>query len=74
MLGDYVENVIEWINGDKEVTVTFSQKKYIRKIKELAERYPDEVKIIDENSDGSILAHMPLSAIHISLVHREDKR
>ena len=74
MLGDYVENVIEWINGDKEVTMTFSQKKYIRKIKELAERYPDEVKIIDENSDGSIFARMPLSAIHISLVHREDKR
>ena len=47
MLGDYVENVIEWINGDKEVTMTFSQKKYIRKIKELAERYPDEVKIIE---------------------------
>ena len=61
------ENVIEWIRNDKEVTVTLcGNSRYATKVRKLAEQYPDEVKIIHVNNDGSIVAHLPLSYIKIS--------
>ena len=42
---DMRENVIYWLNGDKECTVNFTQVKYISKVKRMAEKYPDRVKI-----------------------------
>ena len=63
----FQENVIEWIRGDKEVTITFcNNNKYKTKVQKLAEEYPDEVKIVASNKDGSIVAHLPLSYIKIS--------
>jgi len=64
------ENVIEWVTGDSQVTVTLSQKKYITKIKKMAIKHPDEVTIIHENSDGSIVAHLPLKSIKISITSK----
>ena len=66
------ENVIEWINGDTQVTVTLSQKKYISKVRKLAEKFPDEVQISYENKDGSIVAHLPLRAIKINLTPKRE--
>lgn len=63
------ENVIEWILNSKIATVTFTQGKYITKIKKLAEKYPDKVQIRG-NKDGTIVAHIPTSAIKISIVER----
>lgn len=61
------ECVIEWLRGDKEVTATFANNtKYCNKVKRLAEECPDEVKIVHENLDGSIVAHLPLSYIKVS--------
>lgn len=61
------ENVIEWIRGDKEVTVTFANNtRYNSKVRKLAEQYPDEVKIVTDNYDGSLVAHLPLSYIKVS--------
>ena len=61
------ECVIEWIRNDKEVTVTLAgHTRYNTKVKKLAEKYPDEVKIVVENPDSSIVAHLPLSYIKIS--------
>lgn len=60
------ENVIEWIRNSKITTVTFSQPKYITKIKRLAEKYPDKVQICKINKD-SIVAHIPTSAVKISI-------
>lgn len=60
------ENVIEWFDGDKVITATFNQRKYVTKIKKLAENYPNEVRITDENLDGSIVAHIPLRYLKIS--------
>lgn len=60
------DNSIEWLTGDDGVTVTFSQRKYISLIKKFAEERPDEVIIVHENKDGSIVAHLPLSYIKIS--------
>lgn len=61
------ENVIEWIRNDKTVTVTFANNtRFNTKVKKLADKYPEEVEIVKENSDGSIVAHLPLSYIKIS--------
>ena len=68
---DLTENNIEWITGDKTATVTFSQKKYISKIKSLANKFPDDVKIVAENKDGSIVANIPLSSLKLNIVKRE---
>ena len=61
-----MENVIEFISGEKTATLTIHQGKYKTRIKKLAEEHPDEVKILSENSEGSILAKIPLSYIKIS--------
>lgn len=66
------ENVIEWLLNESQVTVTLSQRKYITKVKRLAEKYPDEVKIVYTNKDGSIVAHLPLSAIKINIVPKRE--
>lgn len=59
------ENVIEWLSGSDTVLVTFSQKKYVNKIKKLAETREDVV-IKTENKDGSILARLPIKFIKIT--------
>ena len=70
-MADERENAIEWINGQDMVTVTLSQGRYISKVKKLAEKFPDEVKIVKENSDGTILAHIPLNYIKINRASRD---
>lgn len=65
------ENAIEWIRNSNVATVTFSQGRYISKIKKLAEKYPEEVQITAENKDGSIVAHIPVSYIKINNLKRE---
>ena len=53
------ENVIEWIEGDKVASFTFSQKRFINRVRKLAEKYGDDVCILRENADGSIFGHIP---------------
>ena len=59
------ENCIEWLNGQDRVTVTLSQGKYINKVKKLSEKH-EGVEIVKENTDGTLLAHLPLKFIKIS--------
>ena len=65
------ENLLEWYNGERHIAVTLHDSKYITRVKELAKKYPKEVKILHTNKDGSIFAHIPRSALKISIVHRE---
>ena len=60
------ENVIEFIVGQKIASVTFSQKKYVNRIKKLAKERPTECSIVAENQDGSIFAHIPTRWIRIN--------
>lgn len=60
------DNCLEWITGQKKASVTFSQRKYVTKLKKYAEKYPEEIKVIAENNDGSICAHVPLSWVKFS--------
>ena len=60
-----MENVIEFLRDSDTAGVTFSQRRYITKIRKLAEKHPDQVRILAENPDGSILARIPVSWIRV---------
>jgi hypothetical protein len=65
-MDDFKENVIEFLLNDKTATVTFTQGRFITRIKELAKRKPDKCQITAENADGSIVAHIPTSWVKIN--------
>lgn len=65
------ENVIEWVTGDNTITLTISQRKFVTKIKRLAEKHPDKVQILAENKNGSLLAKLPIGALKLNIVERE---
>lgn len=67
MIGDARDNAIEWVTGSDTVTVTFTQKKYVNRIKRMAKTHGKLVEIIAENRDGSIMAHIPLRAVHLTI-------
>lgn len=48
-----------------------SQGRYISKVKKLAQKFPEEVEIVKENQDGTILAHIPLNYIKINRASRD---
>lgn len=61
------ENVIEFLKGQKNATVTLcSQTKLNTRVKKLAKERPEECEIIVENNDGSIVAHLPVKWIKIN--------
>lgn len=57
-----MENVIEFLKDDVRATVTLSQGRYISRVKELAEKFPDAVEIIKlpEENGGYLVAHIPV--------------
>ena len=63
------ENCIEFLKDQKRTTVTFSQGRYITRIKKLAEKYPEECKIVAINKipgEGEVIcAHVPTRWIRI---------
>lgn len=61
-----IENTIEFIRDGKVATLSFSQGRYISKIKKLAESHPKECQIVVENRDGSLCAHVPVNWIKIT--------
>lgn len=61
------EFVIEWIKGDEYAGVTVPSGTALKsKLIRLAEKNPNEVKIIVENKDGSLFVHVPISYVKIS--------
>ena len=63
------ENAIEFLKDQKRATVTFSQGRYISRIKKLAEKYPDKCEIVAINKfpgEGEVIcAHVPTAWIRI---------
>lgn len=59
------ENVVEFLKGKKVMSATFSQLRLTNKIIKLSGKYPDEVKIIRKNMDGSVYAKLPVNYLHI---------
>ena len=70
------ENAIEFLYGDKTATCTFCSPKYVNKIKKLVKDRSEECKIVAENEDGSIVAHIPVKWIKIqaSRILSEEQR
>lgn len=62
---DEQENSVYWLTDDKTVQVTLHQRKYITKVRRMAAEH-DDVRILHENKDGSIVAEMPLKCIKMS--------
>ncbi len=67
------ENMIEFISGTRTATVTFTNQKYINRIKKIYEERKDEFKYLVENPDGSICAKLPLKWIKISPPKRNSR-
>lgn len=65
------ENVIEWVTGDKYIACTFTQKKYISKVRKIALQMPELVPIFHENDDGSIFCRLPIKALKLSVITRK---
>ena len=61
------ENVIEFTKDTDRATVTLSQGRYVTRIKRLAAEHPEECRIIAQNSDGSIYAHIPVKWVKIGV-------
>ena len=59
------DNVIEFLNNQKTIAVSFSQKRFINQIKKLKEKFPESVYIVDE-TDGGMYAKLPVSFLRIS--------
>ena len=66
-MSEFQENNIEWLTGQDKATVSFSQKKYVNRIKRMAKKHPLSVEIVAENDDGSICATIPLKSIHLTI-------
>ena len=66
-MAEIKENVIEWITNDNRITVSLTQKRFINRVKMLAEKHPELVDIVAENRDGSLCAHLPLKALHLTI-------
>lgn len=65
--GDVREWAINGLMREAVCTVYYPKGRMNTKIRRLAEQYPDEVKICADNDDGSIVAHIPKSAVKISI-------
>lgn len=61
------EFAIEWVKGADHAAVTVPSGTALKsKLLQLAEEYPNEVRIMAENKDGSLYAHTPVKYIKIS--------
>ena len=58
------------VNVDDMASVTVYESKYINQLKALAEKHPDEVKIIPTGVVGVMLAHLPKKYVHVSFGER----
>lgn len=61
-----IENMIEFISGQRSATVTFTNQKHINRMKKLYAERGDEFKYFVENKDGSVCAKIPLKWIKIN--------
>lgn len=57
---------IAWIRGGEYAEVSaYSGSKLKGRVLKLSEQFPDDVKILDTNQDGSIFAHIPAKYVKL---------
>ena len=62
------ENMIEFLDNDKEATVTLHDMRLKNRVMKLAEEYPDEVtiKVMPEQNHSFLVAHVPKKWVRIN--------
>lgn len=55
------ETTVEYLAGTDTLTWYSSEQRWVNKIRKLAAEYPNDVKIVADNDDGSVIAHLPRS-------------
>lgn len=60
------ETGMDHIRGNTIWSISSSESKWVNKLQKLAADHPDEVKIIAENEDGSVMAHVPDGWVKLS--------
>ena len=60
------ENMIDFVVGRDTAVVSFTNKKYINRIKKLYKERKEEFTSFYENKDGSVCAKIPLKWIRIN--------
>ena len=73
VVDDIHENAIEWISGDEHIVCTLTQKKYINKARKIVEKAPYWKAFWHENKDGSILCHLPIKVLKLSLIMPKER-
>lgn len=61
---------INYTNINDMVSVTTYEGKQINQLKALAEKHPDEVKLIPTGLAGVVLVHLPKKYVHVSFGER----
>lgn len=69
---DVKENVIEFLLNQKIMTLTLTQRKLVNKVMDLANEWPEEVKVLHINEDGSIYAQMPTNYLKLNRPFRRE--
>ena len=59
------ENVFEWMKNSDIISFTLCQKKMINRIKKIAEKNPEDARILIENEDGSVFGKMKRSCLRV---------
>lgn len=61
---------VNTVNVDDMASVTVYESKYIKQLKALAEKHPDEIKMIPTGLTGVVLVHLPKKYVHVSFGER----
>lgn len=60
------ENDLYYLNGERYVCVSFTDRKMINRVKKIYEERADEFKYLIQNKDGSICAKFPKKWVRIN--------
>lgn len=67
------ENCVEYLTGSHYITVTFTDRKMINRVKKLYSERGDEFKYLTENKDGSICAKLPKRWLKLNAGSKEGR-
>lgn len=70
---EFKEFNLNIVNTDDLASVTAFQPKLINQLKKLVEEYPDEVRMVANNKNGTCVFYLPKSFCHVSFSKRTRK-
>lgn len=68
------ETIIRWDNEGKEASVYTYDRKLIRRLGTLAEKYPDEFIFLEEDPYGAVTYQIPKKYVTVRPPYNEEKR